>query len=234
MKELVYIEGTVEEVSDDGAVIKLADGRTGFVTKGDYFLEEYMLSGFLRPGREVMVRELGSETKGEILIGLKPIYTSEDTYPSVCSDTQWVTSLEEVRGECPHEVAAVERHRLFLDPCDPDCTGWMLVALLAEDEACCTNSEDTSEENEEAETELLDLYDTLCRKFKEKTMLGLCLQILSPERCDSIPTLPLAGTEGSFACNGRCCMFILDGMEAITEAGKKFLKKSERQQWFWH
>lgn len=233
MQESVYIEGTVEEVSDDAAAIRLSDGRTGIVTSGDYFLEAYVVSGFMRPGRKVMVRELGSRPRGEVLIGLQPMdFTSEDTYRSVSSDAQWVTSLEDVRGECPDEVAAVERHRLFLDPCDPDCTGWMWVALLAEDEASCTDSEDTTEEGEEAETELLELYDTLCRKFKEKTALSLSLTILSPENCDCIPTLPLAGTEGSFARDGRCCMFTLDGMEAITKAGEKFLTKSERRTWY--
>lgn len=235
MKEPVYIEGTVEEVSEDAAVFRLSDGRAGFVPKGDYFLEAYVVSGFMRPGREVMVRELGSGSKGEVLIGLQPMdFTRGDPYGNVGSDSQWVTSLEEVRGECPDEVAAVERHRLFLDPCDPDCTGWMWVALLAEDEASCTDSEDTTEEDEEAETELLELYDTLCRKFKEKIRLGLSLEILSPENCDRIPTLPLAGTEGSYASDGRCCMFTLDGMEAITKAGKRYYKKSERRTWFWY
>lgn len=232
MKEPVYIEGTVEEVSDHGAVIKLSDGRTGFVPKGDYFLEAYVVSGFMRPGREVMVRELGSGPRGEVLIGLQPMeFNSGDT---VGSDAQWVTSLEEVRCECPDEVAAVERHRLFLDPCDPDCTGWMWVALLAEDEASCTDSEDSTEEDEEAENELLELYDTLCRKFEEKTKLSLALRTLSPEHCDRIPYLPLAGTEGSYASGGRCCMFTLDGMEAITKAGKRYLKKSEWREWFWY
>ena len=83
MQEPVYIEGTVEEVSDDAAVIRLSDGRTGIVTSGDYFLEAYVVSGFMRPGREVMVRELGSGPRGEVLIGLQPMdFTSEDTYRS--------------------------------------------------------------------------------------------------------------------------------------------------------
>ena len=229
MREPVYIEGTVEEVSDDGAVIRLSDGRTGFVPRGDYFFEEYMDRADTGPGDEVMVRELGSGPRGELLLGLQPMDITSDARLDI--DGEWVTSLEEVRAACPDEVAAVERHRLFLDPCEPGCTGWMWVALLAEDEASCRDYDDTTAEDEEAEAELRDLYKALCRKFKKKTKLGLSLKILYVENCDRIWTQPLAGTEGSFGCDGRCCMFTLDGMEMLTEAGKKFRKKSEWRAW---
>jgi len=228
MKEPVYIEGTVEEVSDDGTVIKLSDGRTGFVPCSDYFFEEYVDKANTGAGDQVMVRELSPGPDGELLLGLQPLDLNRSR---VGIDVQWVTSIEEVRGECPNEVAAVERHPLFVEPYDPDCTGWMWVALLAGDEASCTDYEDTSEDDEDSETELLELYDTLRRKFKEKTGLSLSLRILSPENCDRIPTLPLAGTEGSYASDGRCCVFSLDGMEAVTEAGKKFYKSSQCRAW---
>ena len=45
-------------------------------------------------------------------LGFEPV--GEKSSRLVGVDQQWVTSLEEVRGECPDEVAAVERHRLFL------------------------------------------------------------------------------------------------------------------------
>ena len=229
MKKPAYIKGTVEEVSDDGAVIKLSDGRTGFVSSDDYFFEDYTDRADLGGGDQVMVRELGPGSDGELLLGLQP--RDVDSGDRVGIEVEWVTSLEEVRGKCPAEVAAVERHPLFLDPCDPDCTGWMWIALLAAKEASCSEYEDTTEKDKKAEAELLDLYEAMCRKFEEKTGLGLSLEILSPESCDRIPTLPLAGTEGSYVCDGRCCMFVVDGMEAVTEAGKKFRKKSECRAW---
>jgi len=114
----------------------------------------------------------------------------------------------------------------------------MWVALLAAEEASWTDYEDTSEEDEEAEaqlqeaeTELLGLYDKLRRNFEEKTGLDLFFVILSPDSCDRIPTLPIAGSEGSYACDGRCCVFALDGMQTLTKAGKKFDKKSECRTW---
>lgn len=229
MKEPVYIEGTIVKVQKRGAVIKLSDGRTGFVSSNDYFFKEYMDRANIGPGDQVMVRELGPGSDGELPLGLQPIDCVGGDRVGI--HDEWVTSLEEVRGACPDEVAAVERHRLFLDPFDDYCTGWMWVALLAGDEASCTDSEDTTEEDEEAEAELLELYDTLCRKFKEKTKLSLSLEILYPENCDRIPTLPLAGTEGTYTGDDRCCVFTLDGMVALTEAGKKFQEMSERRAW---
>jgi hypothetical protein len=229
MKEPVYIEGTVKKVQKRGIVITLADGRTGFVPRGDYFFGEYTERADTGPGDQVMVRELGPGPDGELLLGLQPIDC--DGEDRVGIDVEWVTSLEEVRGACPKEVAAVERHPLFLDPYDPDCTGWMWIALLAAKESSCREYQGTTKEDKKAEAELLDLYKALCRRFKDKTKLGLCLEILYPENCDRIPTLPLAGTEGSFACDHRCCVFTLDGMEALTEAGKKFRRKSEWRLW---
>jgi hypothetical protein len=229
MKGPVYIEGTVEEVSDKGAVIKLSDGRTGFVSSGDYFFEEYTDKADTGPGDQVMVRELGPGSDGELLLGLQPIDC--DNRDRVGIEVEWVTPLEEVRGACPDEVAAVERHPLFVDPYDPDCTGWMWIALLAAKESSCREYQGTTKEDKKAEAELLDLYKALCRKFKDKTKLGLSLEILYPENCDRIPTLPLAGSEGSYACGDRCCVFALDGMQTLTKAGKKFDKKSECRAW---
>lgn len=228
MKEPVYIEGTVEEISEDGAVIQLPDGRKGFVPCSDYFFEEYKHNAGTEPGDEVMVTELGADPEGELHLGLQPLDLNRNR---VGIRVEYFTSLEEVRGKCPDEVAAVERHPLFLDPYDPDCTGWMWIALLDAKEASCRDYEGTTKEDKEAEAELRGLYKALCRKFEEKTELGLSLEILSPVCCDRIPTLPLAGTEGSYACDGRCCVFTLDGMEAVTEAGKRFRRKSECRAW---
>jgi hypothetical protein len=229
MKEPVYIEGTVEKVSNDGAVIKLSDGRTGFVPCSDYFFEEYVDKANTGAGDQVMVRELGPGPDAELLLGLQPL--DLDRRRRVGIRVAYFTSLEEVRGECPDEVAAVERHPLFVEPCDPSCTGWMWVALLAAEEASCTDYEDTSEEDEEAEAELLGLYDKLRRKFEEKTGLDLFFEILSPDSCDRIPTLPIAGSEGSYACDGRCCVFALDGMQTLTKEGIKFGEKYECRTW---
>lgn len=231
MKEPVYIEGTIVKVQKRGAVIKLSDGRTGFVSSNDYFFEEYTDKADTGPGDQVMVRELGPGSDGELLLGLQPIDLNRRNRVGI--RYEYFTSLEEVHSECPDEVAAVEQHRLFLDPCDPHCTGWMWIALLVAKEASCMDYEGTTEEDEEAEAEaeLLDLYKALCLKFKEKTELSLSLEILDPENCDRIPTLPLAGTEGSFASDGRCCVFTLDGMQVLTKAGQRFDDKFECRAW---
>lgn len=200
-----------------------------FVPGSDYFLEDYTDRADLGGGDQVWVRELGPGSDGELLLGLQP--RDVDNGDRVGIEVELVTSVEEVRGACPDEVAAVERHPLFVDPYDPDCTGWLWIALLFAKEASCRDYEGTTRENKKAEAELLELYKALCLKFKEKTELGLSLEILYPENCDRIPTLPLAGTEGSYASDGRCCTFTLDGMEAVTEAGKKFRKKSECRAW---
>lgn len=228
MKEPTYIRGTIEEIGADGAVIKLAGGRKGFVSDKDYFFEEYMKRAGLDAGDDVMVTERGTGPAGAVLLGLRPLDINGRNRVGI--DVQWVTSLDEVRRQCPKEVMAVEQHRLFIEPHDEECSGWMWVALLDAEEVSCEDYEDT-EHDEEDEAELHELYRRLCRNFEKKTGLGLSLEILSPQHCDRIATLPLAGTEGSFACNGRCCVFVLDGMEEVTKAGIKFYKKSECRAW---
>ena len=99
MKKPAYIKGTAEEVSDDGAVIKLSDGRTGFVSSSDYFFEDYTDRADLGGGDQVMVRELGPGSDGELLLGLQP--RDVDNGDRVGIEVEWVTSLEEqYRTDC--------------------------------------------------------------------------------------------------------------------------------------
>ena len=112
MKTTPRIRGQIADITGQGARIRLDDGRDGFVSTTDYFWSEWIVNGRIGEGDSLYFDVLGMLPDGRGSLGFEPV--GEKSSRLVGVDQQWVTSLEEVRGECPDEVAAVERHRLFL------------------------------------------------------------------------------------------------------------------------
>lgn len=255
MKTKPRVGGKIVTITKQGAEVGLNDGRKGFVPTTDYFWNEWASKRNLSAGNSLEFDVLGMMADGCVSLGLEPI---GDTWGRLVGiDVQYVTSLEEVRAECPDEVCNIERHPLFHEEDDERCAGWMRVARLLDE--CPDESDDevdeelddeyddlevegadeskddgTSDSNEEAqrlEDELLHLAKMLLTSFEKKTKLGLGLQILGWYSCDRIHTLPLAGTEGLIDQDGRCCVFTVHGMEEVTPAGKRFRGRAEYRAW---
>lgn len=232
------VRGKIVAITEQGAEIRLDDGREGFVPTTDYFWNEWVGKRDLSAGASLEFDVLGLKPDGRVFLGFEPI--GEKGGHLVGIDVQYVTSLEEVRAECPGEVDAIERHPLFHEEDDEGCVGWVRVACLLENcpaaadgvEAPGNDStEDYDDEDGSLEDELLDLAKTLLGNFEKKTDLELMLTTLGWESCDRIHTLPVAGTEGWIDQEGRCCVFTVHGMEELTAAGERFYKRSECRGW---
>lgn len=256
MKTKPRIRGKIVAITKQGAKVRLDDGREGFVSTTDYFWNEWVGKRDLAAGESLEFDELGGTPDGGVSLGFEPI--GEKWGRLVGIDVHYVTSLEEIREECPDEVSNIERHPLFQEEDDEGCAGWMRVARLLEecpdDSSDEVDKEPEDEDNDELEDEdvdepeddgtgnshgesrqledeLLTLAKTLLKGFENKTELGLMLTILGWHLCDRIHTLPLAGTEGRIDQEGRCCVFTVYGMEEVTSVGQRFYERSECRAW---
>lgn len=247
MKTRPKVRGNIVAITEQGAEVRLDDGRDGFVSTTDYFWNEWVNRRDLSAGASLEFDVLGLKPDGRVSLGFEPI--GEKGGHLVGIDVQYVTSLEEVRAECPSEVEAIERHPMFHEEDDEGYVGWVRVARLLEN---CPADDDEVEDDEDREDyeaprddstgdhddedgsledELLDLAKTLLGNFEKKTELELMLTTLGWESCDRIHTLPVAGTEGWIDQEGRCCVFTVHGMEALTAAGERFYNRSECRGW---
>lgn len=200
MKATPRVRGKIVTITKQDAEVGLDDGRKGFVPTTDYFWDEVVSKRNLSAGDSLEFDVLGLKPDGRVSLGFEPI--GEKGEHLVGIDVQYVTSLEEVRAECPGEVSNIERHPLFEEEDDEGCAGWVRVARLLEsctadggdeddevdekpedenndelededvDEPQDDGTGDSADESRQLEDELLDLTKNTLQELREEDRFG--------------------------------------------------------------